>query len=201
VRKAFNSPFRPHLLATTSIGQEGLDIHSFCDHIVHWDLPRNPVDLEQREGRVDRYAGLAPRKALARASGAERRRAAPRWSRGGVDAGTAASPWGRIAATQVDEDEGLSPWWVHPDAKIRRSVFVSPFSRVTTDLDRLLESLSLYRLALGQVDQEALVSALQRRIKGSSPRARKELLKWLESARIDLKPEIAKEAAGTRASG
>jgi hypothetical protein len=77
---------------------------------------------------------------------------------------------------------------------------VPPFSRVTTDLDRLLESLSLYRLALGQVDQEALVSALQRRIEGSSPRARKELLKWLESVRIDLKPAI-EEAAGARSSG
>jgi hypothetical protein len=190
VRKAFNSPFRPHLLATTSIGQEGLDFHTFCDHIVHWDLPHNPVDLEQREGRVDRYAGLAQRKALARANGGGRRR----------DAGATASPWVRIAAAQVDEDEGLSPWWVHPDAKIRRSVFVPPFSRVTTDLDRLLESLSLYRLALGQVDQEALVSALQRRIEGSSPRARKELLKWLESVRIDLKPAI-EEAAGARSSG
>jgi hypothetical protein len=184
VRKAFNSPFRPHLLATTSIGQEGLDFHAFCDHVVHWDLPHNPVDLEQREGRVDRYAGLAQRKALARASasGARFRRAA---------AGTTTSPWGLIAAAQLDGAHGLSPWWVHPDAKIRRSVFVPPFSRMGRALDRLLESLSLYRLALGQVDQEALVSALQRRIEGSSQRARKELIEWLESVRIDLAPEIA----------
>jgi len=36
---------------TTSIGQEGLDFHYYCRKIVHWNLPSNPVDLEQREGR------------------------------------------------------------------------------------------------------------------------------------------------------
>ena len=49
VRAAFNSPFRPFVLASTSIGQEGLDFHPWCRRLVHWDLPGNPVDLEQRE--------------------------------------------------------------------------------------------------------------------------------------------------------
>ncbi len=30
LRDAFNSPFRPFVLATTSIGQEGLDFHLYC---------------------------------------------------------------------------------------------------------------------------------------------------------------------------
>jgi len=30
VRIAFNSPFRPFVLATTSVGQEGLDFHQYC---------------------------------------------------------------------------------------------------------------------------------------------------------------------------
>ncbi|MFN8414554.1 MAG: hypothetical protein U0Z26_19405, partial [Anaerolineales bacterium] len=47
VRSAFNSPFWPFVLATTSIGQEGLDFHNYCHAIVHWNLPTNPVDLEQ----------------------------------------------------------------------------------------------------------------------------------------------------------
>ena len=55
VRAAFNSPFWPFVLATTSIGQEGVDFHWWCHSIVHWNLPGNPVDFEQREGRVDRY--------------------------------------------------------------------------------------------------------------------------------------------------
>ena len=47
VRDAFNSPFRPFVLATTSIGQEGFDFHPYCHRLYHWNLPRNPVDLEQ----------------------------------------------------------------------------------------------------------------------------------------------------------
>lgn len=65
VRDAFNSPFRPFVLATTSIGQEGLDFHAWCHAVVHWNLPANPVDLEQREGRVHRYKGHAVRKNIA----------------------------------------------------------------------------------------------------------------------------------------
>ncbi len=55
VRSAFNSPFRPFIIATTSIGQEGLDFHQYCHEIYHWNLPSNPVDFEQREGRIHRY--------------------------------------------------------------------------------------------------------------------------------------------------
>jgi hypothetical protein len=35
VRKAFNSPFRPFVLASTSIGQEGLDFHPYCHAVYH----------------------------------------------------------------------------------------------------------------------------------------------------------------------
>jgi hypothetical protein len=65
VRDAFNSPFRPFILASTSIGQEGLDFHTYCHKVWHWNLPSNPVDLEQREGRVHRYKGHAIRKNVA----------------------------------------------------------------------------------------------------------------------------------------
>ena len=69
VRAAFNSPFRPFLLTSTSIGQEGLDFHPWCHRLVHWNLPGNPVDLEQREGRVHRYKGHAVRRNVATAHG------------------------------------------------------------------------------------------------------------------------------------
>ena len=61
IRRAFNSPFRPFVLATTSIGQEGLDFHAYCRKVMHWNLPSNPIDLEQREGRVNRYKCLLSR--------------------------------------------------------------------------------------------------------------------------------------------
>ena len=66
VRNAFNAPIRPFVLATTSIGQEGLDFHFYARKIVHWNLPSNPVDLEQREGRINRYKCLAIRRNVAK---------------------------------------------------------------------------------------------------------------------------------------
>lgn len=69
IRAAFNSPFRPFVLATTSIGQEGLDFHLNCRKIVHWNLPSNPIDLEQREGRINRFKCLAIRQNIAKKYG------------------------------------------------------------------------------------------------------------------------------------
>ena len=43
IRGAFNSPLKPFVLATTSIGQEGLDFHNYCRRIMHWNLPGNPL--------------------------------------------------------------------------------------------------------------------------------------------------------------
>ena len=71
IRKAFNSPFRPFLLSTTSIGQEGLDFHWYARKIVHWNLPSNPVDLEQREGRINRFKCLAIRRNVVKLYGNE----------------------------------------------------------------------------------------------------------------------------------
>ena len=66
LQQAFNSPFRPFVLATTSVGQEGLDFHWYTRKIVHWNLPSNPVDMEQREGRINRYKCLAIRRNIAK---------------------------------------------------------------------------------------------------------------------------------------
>ena len=54
-------------LASTSIGQEGLDFHWYCSEVVHWNLPSNPIDLEQREGRVNRYQSLVVRRRVVQA--------------------------------------------------------------------------------------------------------------------------------------
>ncbi len=62
LQEAFNSPFAPFVFSTTSMGQEGLDFHYYADRIVHWNLPSNPVDFEQREGRINRRNCLAIRK-------------------------------------------------------------------------------------------------------------------------------------------
>src|SRR5690606_20730149 len=69
ISTAFNSPFWPFVLTSTSVGQEGLDFHLWSHAVVHWNLPANPVDLEQREGRVHRYKGHAVRRNVAATMG------------------------------------------------------------------------------------------------------------------------------------
>jgi hypothetical protein len=175
VRKAFNSPFRPMALVTTSIGQEGLDFHRYCRHVVHWDLPSSPVDLEQREGRVARYGGLAVRQALAAQIGT---------------LSSDRSPWHALAdrLRMQELSGGLVPWWHLEGAEIRRTALRPRFSEQERDLADLEESLALYRYALGQPDQEALVRTLERRLAVADEEGRSQLLVWLREAALDLCP-------------
>jgi len=153
LRQAFNAPFWPHLLATTSVGQEGLDFHNWCQRVTHWDLPSNPVDLEQREGRISRFGGLVVRRPLAQLGG---KRALTAARAGG-------SPWchlERYAQTQHSDAIGLSPWWQFQDAVIERHAFSLPQSRDAERFHRLRKQRLLYRVVLGQPNQEDLVDLL-----------------------------------------
>jgi hypothetical protein len=157
LRKAFNSPFWPHVLTTTSVGQEGLDFHHWCDTLVHWDLCGNPVDLEQREGRIQRYGGLAVRKSIAKNLRDEVLPTLKPFE----------SPWSQLAAVadsdpRLQDDSGLSPWWLVKDAKISRLVINLPASEEKVRLRRLKDHRRLYRLVLGQPNQEDLVEMLAR---------------------------------------
>ena len=42
------------VMLSTEVGSEGLDFQ-FCDAMVNYDLPWNPMRIEQRIGRIDRY--------------------------------------------------------------------------------------------------------------------------------------------------
>ena len=44
----------PAVMLTSEVGAEGLDFQ-FCDTLVNYDLPWNPMKVEQRIGRIDRY--------------------------------------------------------------------------------------------------------------------------------------------------
>jgi hypothetical protein len=57
----FNTPYRPEILITTSVGQEGIDLHKECRNVIHHDLCWNPATLEQRTGRVDRIGSKVER--------------------------------------------------------------------------------------------------------------------------------------------
>lgn len=58
LRKAFAlTPGHPdaiEILLSSEVGSEGLDFQ-FCDALVNFDIPWNPMRIEQRIGRIDRY--------------------------------------------------------------------------------------------------------------------------------------------------
>jgi hypothetical protein len=180
VRKAFNSPFWPFVVATTSVGQEGLDFHTYCHAVVHWNLPSNPVDLEQREGRVHRYKGHAVRKNVALVHGAR-----------AIDE-DAVDPWSRMFEdAERDRPEGATdivPYWVYAPAggaRIERHVPLLPLSREHDQLRALSKSLAVYRMVFGQPRQDDLVRYLAARVDAAT------LEHLLVESRIDLSPREA----------
>lgn len=150
IRNAFNSPMRPFVLATTSIGQEGLDFHNYCRKIMHWNLPSNPVDLEQREGRINRYKCLAIRQNIAQNYG-NILFAKDIWNEMFTKA---------IGSEKKENSSDLIPFWClgeNQKVKIERIVPMYPMSKDVINYERLIKILSMYRLTLGQARQEELL--------------------------------------------
>lgn len=154
VRLAFNSPFRPFILASTSVGQEGLDFHRYCRKIMHWNISSNPQDMEQREGRIDRYKSLFVRRNVAKFH-------------------PETYTWNEmfdLARTEAKEKGfcELVPYWSIPQdmlksiAETDREYIESivPLYPLSMDYDRyrhMKSVLRLYRLTMGQPRQEELL--------------------------------------------
>jgi hypothetical protein len=167
IRGAFNSPFWPFVLATTSVGQEGIDFHWWSHALLHWNTPANPVDFEQREGRVDRYAGHAVRRNIAGRHSKE------------ILAAGGPNPWHAAYGIAVDERGTygeFAPEWVYPGpARIERHVAPYPLSVDLTRLARVKEDLALYRLTFGQPRQEDMLELLRHRGVARQPSLLREL--------------------------
>ena len=181
VRAAFNSPFHPFILATTSIGQEGLDFHQYCHSVYHWNLPSNPVDLEQREGRIHRYKGLVIRRNIARQFGLES-------FKGKKDV---RDPWkymfDKAKENRPQDKDDVIPFWIYipEDGKglrIDRHVPCMPLSRDLERLRDLKETLAVYRMVFGQPRQDDLVEFLKRYMN------EEDIRKVIQDFRIDLSP-------------
>lgn len=63
--RKFRMPGYPLVLISTDVFQEGEDLHTFCDSVVHYGLSASPVSIEQKTGRVDRVGAHAHRRLLA----------------------------------------------------------------------------------------------------------------------------------------
>lgn len=153
----FNSPFRPFVLASTSIGQEGLDFHYYCRRIMHWNLPYSPIEMEQREGRINRYKGLVIRQNVAE-----------KYAKNLGDIGR--DIWKqmfdkaeRIESKEKGNPELLPYWYTETiqNINIERIVPLLPFSKEIEKYDNLISVLALYRLTFGQPRQEELIKTFK----------------------------------------
>jgi hypothetical protein len=168
LRTSFNSPFWPFILATTSVGQEGLDFHLYCRNIYHWNFSMNPVSFEQREGRLMRFNSLAIRQgAIATIGDIERGQMndATFWQHAFNDATKRCHYNDRY---NLD----LSPNWIltsnikakendDDPTKLVRHVLDLPNSSDKNRYNRLMNQLRLYRLALGQPNPDRYLKQLE----------------------------------------
>jgi hypothetical protein len=185
VQKAFNSPFWPFVLCSTSVGQEGLDFHLYCHAVMHWNLPSNPVDLEQREGRIHRYKGHAVRKNVAKEFAANVTYSI---------SGPKSDSWRQMfEAARNCRAAGLSdliPFWVYiikGGAHIERHLPMIPLSKDVERAEILRRLLAVYRMAFGQSRQDDLVQYLQRYLTDE------QIGKAVTELRIDLMPDQSAE--------
>jgi hypothetical protein len=152
---AFNSPFWPFVMATTSIGQEGLDFHLYSHALIHWNLPSDPVVLEQREGRVHRYKGHAVRKNVAAQFNS-------------VEVAPDQDVWDEMFERAIPEgSDGIVPFWVYEGygdgtsaAKVERIVPMIPMSREEAQIELLKQAAATYRMAFGQPRHDDLLEII-----------------------------------------
>jgi uncharacterized membrane protein YkvA (DUF1232 family) len=193
VREAFNSPFWPFVLATTSVGQEGLDFHLYCQDIVHWNLPSNPVDLEQREGRINRYDGLSIRRNIAQD-----------YQLDTICLQPGENIWNAVFRFLTEKSHensifknGLSPHWLYQNkigyekegrpgqTVLRRHLLFYKGSKDIKQYEELKKSLALYRLVLGQPRQQDILEKVLSQCKDKDSQ---QLNKLLEKYMINLSP-------------
>jgi hypothetical protein len=68
----FNTPGMPFVMIGTDTIREGVNLHLFCDRVMHYGMPWTAGDMEQRVGRVDRYFGRIERRLQAQSQGGPR---------------------------------------------------------------------------------------------------------------------------------
>jgi hypothetical protein len=128
----------------------------WCRQLLHWDLCPSPLELEQREGRIQRFGGLSVRLALAM-------RLKPKALE---NSASGESPWDALAACAETDNSadtsGLSPWRVCEGEHVDRYFVGLPQSRRAPRYAELQRQRWLYRLALGQPHQQDFIENVSR---------------------------------------
>ena len=123
---------------------------------LHWDLPHSPIDLEQREGRIQRFGGLSTRTILARQLREAVLADHTEWK----------SPWQTLAemadAASEKDAPGLSPWWGCDSEAIEGHIVQLHHSRHVLRFIELSQQRLLYRLALGQPHQQDFIESVSK---------------------------------------
>lgn len=56
IKEAFNDHESPlKIMLVTDVASEGVNLQNNCRFVIHYDIPWNPMRMEQRNGRVDRF--------------------------------------------------------------------------------------------------------------------------------------------------
>jgi superfamily II DNA or RNA helicase len=169
LKTAFNSPFPPYVLVTTSIGQEGLDFHRYCDAIIHWSPPASPNSLKQREGRLDRFKSKQNRNALRDHS--------------------------QLPELNDERHRGLSPHFSVLDKDGNRKnhadsiVLYLPFSGQEKKWKRCLERCYYNDLLIGSPDPLSAEERLQTSLQELSKEDKDRVLSELQKLSVNLGPE------------
>lgn len=133
------------------------------DGLAPLDSTGSPYDLEQREGRINRFKCLAIRQNVAdkygKADGITFKRDI--WT----------EMFEAAKAEKQNDQSELVPFWCfgkNQSVKIERLVPMYPMSKDEVNYERLIKILSLYRLTLGQARQEELLEYLFKEFKETS---------------------------------
>ncbi len=167
LQKAYNSPFAPFVFATTSMGQEGLNFHAYADKVIHWNLPSNPVDFEQREGRINRRNCFVIRRKLVEKYAGESE----------FELTTEKffdRLFEKVRELWVENNKnplincGMIPNWILPYEENGKCHYVKitrivPYFAMDSEVEKYhknLKILQLYRSVIGQPDPEELLERL-----------------------------------------
>jgi len=157
-RAAFNTPFQPLVLTSTSTVPVGLLFHPCLQRLVHSHLLDNPGVIEQRAGWVHRYKGHAVRRNVAAVHGED---ALESWRSGG-DLWTLIFQRADRAAREAGDSDLVPHWIASGNCRVERRVPLLPYAREVESFGHLKRQLAAYRVVFGQPRQQELVALLER---------------------------------------